>query len=80
MYVNADKTIIVTQGPSTGEPSTQTTGGITGDVGTLGSTTAAASLTGSTLVAHPSNPAGWYVHVSGTVPLATVQQVAQRIQ
>ena len=79
MYVAGDKTIIVTQGPSSGEPSTQTKGGITGDVGTLGSTTAAASLTGSTLVAHPASPAGWYVHVAGTVPLATVQQVAQSL-
>jgi hypothetical protein len=79
VYVNADKTIIVTQGPSTGEPSTQTTGGVTGDVGTLGSTTAVAGLTGSTLVAHPANPAGWYVHVAGSVPLATVQQVAQSL-
>jgi hypothetical protein len=79
VYVNADKAIIVTQGPSAGEPSTQTAGGITGDVGTLGSTTAVASLTGSTLVAHPASPAGWYVHVSGMVPLATVQQVAQSL-
>jgi hypothetical protein len=79
VYVAADKAIIVTQGPSTGEPSTQTTGGITGDVGTLGSTTAVASLTGSALVAYPATPAGWYVHVAGTVPRATVQQLAQSL-
>ena len=79
VYVAGPSTIIVTQGPSTGEPDAQTTGGITGDVGTLGSTTAVAGLTGSTLVAHPANPAGWYVHVAGTVPLATVQQVAQSL-
>jgi hypothetical protein len=79
VYVSGNNTIIVTQGPTTGEPSAQTTGGITGDIGTLGSTTALANLTGSTLVAHPASPAGWYVHVSGTVPLATVQQVAQSL-
>ena len=67
---------MIAQGLATGEPQTQTTGGISGTTGTLGATTAAANLTGSTLVAHPASPAGWYVHVSGTVPLATVQQVA----
>lgn len=76
VYAAGDKTIVITQGPTAGEPDSQTTGGIGGQVGTLGSTEAAASLTGSTLVAHPANPAGWYVHVAGTVPLATVQQVA----
>ena len=59
VYVSGNNTIIITQGPTTGEPSTQTTGGITGDIGTLGSTTALASLTGSTLApTRPVPPAG----------------------
>ncbi len=79
VYVAGDKTIVITQGPTTGEPDSQTTGGIAGQIGALGSTEAVAGLTGSTLVAHPASPAGWYVHVSGTVPLATVQQVAEAL-
>ena len=76
VYVSGDNAIVITQGPTAGEPDAQTTGGVSGQVGTLGSTEAVAGLTGSTLVAHPASPAGWFVHVAGTVPLATVQQVA----
>ena len=79
VYVAGINTIIVTQGPSAGEPSAPTTGGITGDVGTLGATTTVAGLTGSTLVAHPTTPDGWYLHVAGTVNLATIQQIAQSL-
>lgn len=76
VYVAGSNTIVIVQGPTTGEPDSQTTDGVSGELGTLGSTTAKAGLTGSTLVAHPANPASWYVHVSGTVPVATLQQVA----
>jgi hypothetical protein len=27
-------------------------------------------------VAHPANPSGWFVSMTGTVPVATLQQVA----
>jgi hypothetical protein len=78
VYVSGNNMIVITQGTGT-EPDTQTTGGVTGDVGALGSTTAVANLTGSELVAHPSQTGTYYVHVNGTVPLATIQQVASSL-
>jgi hypothetical protein len=78
VYVNGNNLIEINQG-SGQEPDTQTTGGVTGDLGALGSTTAIANLTGSELVAHPGQTGNYYVHVMGTVPLATIQQVASSL-
>jgi hypothetical protein len=78
VYVSGNNMIVITQGTGS-EPDTQTSGGVTGDVGALGSTTAVANLTGSELVAHPTETGTYYIHVTGTVPLATIQQVASSL-
>jgi hypothetical protein len=79
IYVNGPSTIIVRQGPTAGEPKTDTSQGTTVDVGALGSAPLSATLTGSRLTAHPAAPASWYVELQGTVSRDTLKQVASQL-
>ena len=74
VYVNGINTIIVQQGVVASQPQSDATGSTTtANVGNLGSVKTAIGLTGSTLVAQPTSTPGWFVQVTGTVPLSTLQ-------
>jgi hypothetical protein len=76
VYSSGTKMFIVQQGATAGEPTNDASNGASTTVGKLGAAKVASSLTGSELVAHPSNPVSWYVHVDGTVPMATLKSIA----
>jgi hypothetical protein len=75
VYVNGTQTIVIQQGPPAAAPQNLPSTGATATVGSLGSVQTATDLTGSRLLAHPSNPSGWFVSVTGTVPMAALQQI-----
>jgi hypothetical protein len=76
VYVNGDKTIIIQQGPTAAEPQNAPTTGASVQIGSLGSAQATTELTANLLIAHPATPGAWFVSVTGTVPMATLQQIA----
>jgi hypothetical protein len=67
---------MIQQGATGGEATNDASNGTATTVDKLGAAKVASSLTGSELVAHPSNPVSWYVHVDGTVPMATLKSIA----
>ena len=79
VYVNGDKVIIVEQGPTAAEQNTAASSGAEVDAGALGTAHVAAGVGGSTLVATPQATVPWFVHVTGTVPLAEVEKVASSL-
>jgi hypothetical protein len=76
VYTNGTKMLTIQQGATAGEITNDASSGAATTVGKLGSAMTASSLTGSDLVAHPPNPVSWYVHVDGTVPMATLKNIA----
>jgi hypothetical protein len=78
VYVNGPKTIIIQQGPKAAQPAGQDAAS-TIQLGTLGSVQASSNVDGSVLTANPTAPANWFVQVTGTENLATLQQLIKPI-
>ncbi len=79
VYVNADKAIIIEQGPTASEPTTPASRGAEVDAGGLGKAHVAAGIVGNTLAATPKATVPWFVHLTGTVPLAELEKVASSL-
>ena len=80
VYVNADKAIIIEQGPTASEPSTPASSGAEVDAGALGTAHVAAGIVGNVLVSTPQATVPWFVHVTGTIPLAELETVAKALR
>jgi hypothetical protein len=80
IYVNGTKAIIIEQGPTASEPNTAASTGASVDVGGLGTAKVAAGTVGNVLAATPKATVAWFVHVTGTVPLAELEKVAKTLR
>jgi len=80
IYVNGTKAIIIEQGPTASEPNTAASTGASVDVGGLGTAKVAAGTVGNVLAATPTATVAWFVHVTGTVPLAELEKVAKTLR
>jgi hypothetical protein len=77
VYVKGSDAIIIEQGPTASEPSTPASNGTEVDAGALGKAHVAAGIVGNTLAAAPKATVPWFVHLTGTVPLAELETVAK---
>lgn len=79
VYVDGENAILIEQGPTAAEPSTVATSGAEVDAGALGTAHMAAGIVGSALAATPAATVPWFVHVTGSVPLAEIKKVASAL-
>ena len=80
VYVNGQKAIFIEQGPKAAEPSTSASSGAAVDAGGLGTAHVAVGVVSNTLAAAPKATVPWFVHVTGSVPLAELEKVASSLR
>jgi hypothetical protein len=78
VYVSGANVLTIHQGPSAAEqaPDSSDPTAQTASVDALGAVETRTALNGNTLIAHPASQADWFVHVSATVSLAELEQLA----
>jgi hypothetical protein len=79
VYVDGTNLVVLLQGPVAAEPSAESVAAETVDLGALGQANVTAGLSTSTLLTHPTDTAGWFVQLGGTVAVATLEELARTL-
>ncbi len=79
VYADGPDTIIVRQGPVAAQPPGDVTSAPSTESAALGSIQTLTTAGGTTVLAHPAEPADWFVHVSGTAPRADLLTVVEAL-
>jgi hypothetical protein len=80
VYVNGTNTLIVHQGPTAGEPTTDASSAPDAPSETFGTVKIAAGLSGSTVLIHPESPADWFIELRATMPRAQLSDLANTLR
>ncbi|HEV8298651.1 MAG TPA: hypothetical protein VGQ20_15195 [Acidimicrobiales bacterium] len=78
VYVNGTRSVIVHQGPTTGEPTVDSAHTKQVDGGALGEAILVSGLLGTTVTAHPAD--GWFVQVNAVLPGSTSEAIVRTLQ
>jgi len=80
VYTNGSDVLVVVQGPTSVEPSSNTDPTIDATAPTLGEATLQSKLTGTQLLAHPAQTPDWFVQVTGTMPRNDLVEATAQLQ
>jgi len=82
VYTKGNDVLVVQQGAKDAEQAADASDPTkqTAPLGSLGTVELRTGLTGTQLVAHPTTPAGSFLHVSGSAPLAQLKQAAATLR
>jgi len=78
VYVSGSDVIVVHQGPEAAQPSGDVTSAPSSESAVFGTVQLAPGVAGTTALAHPTEPAGWFVQVTATMPRAELAALVER--
>lgn len=80
VYTSGPDVLVVLQGPTSVEPSSNADPTVDGTAPTLGEVTLQSKLTGTQLLAHPTQTPDWFVQVTSTTSRNTLMEMSALLQ